>query len=80
MDPEVKQRLRTAAAEARRRYPGAVGELLSQELLSWMVFGHLIGSTLILRVADDLTDAPTDDLPRQRVGGAQWAASSQLRP
>jgi len=35
-------------------YPGAVGELLSQELLSWMVFGHQLGSDLIMRVADDL--------------------------
>ena len=38
----------------RNRYPGAIGELLSQELLSWMVFGHLLGSDLIMRVADDL--------------------------
>ena len=34
--------------------PGAVGELLSQELLSWMVFGHQLGSNLIMRVADNL--------------------------
>jgi hypothetical protein len=27
---------------------------LSQELLSWMVFGHRLGSVLIMRVADDL--------------------------
>jgi hypothetical protein len=27
---------------------------LSQELLSWMVFGHHLGSDLIMRVADDL--------------------------
>lgn len=55
MDSTTKLRLRTAAAEARQRYPGPVGELISQELRSWMVFGHLLGSALILRVADDLT-------------------------
>ena len=42
------------ARRATNRYPGAIGELLSQELLSWMVFGHQLGSDLIMRVADDL--------------------------
>ena len=43
-----------AARRATNRYPGAIGELLSQELLSWMVFGHQLGSDLIMRLADDL--------------------------
>lgn len=59
MDTTTKQRLLDAAEVARRRYPGPVGELLSQELLSWMVFGHHIGSVLILRVADHLTTRRT---------------------
>lgn len=54
MDSETKEWLLAAARRAERRYPGAVGELLSQELLSWMVFGHQLGSDLIMRVADDL--------------------------
>jgi hypothetical protein len=54
MDTNTKERLSAAARRATQRYPGAVGELVSQELLSWMVFGHLLGSDLIMRVADDL--------------------------
>jgi hypothetical protein len=54
MDSETKQWLLAAARRATQRYPGAIGELLSQELLSWMVFGHQLGSDLIMRVADDL--------------------------
>ncbi|MFC4948654.1 hypothetical protein [Pseudonocardia sp. GCM10023141] len=54
MSLETKERLRAAARLAPRRYPGAVGELLSQELLSWMVFGHQLGCDLIMRVADAL--------------------------
>jgi hypothetical protein len=54
MDSETKEWLLAAARRATQRYPGAVGELLSQELLSWMVFGHQLGSSLIMRVADDL--------------------------
>lgn len=52
MGSATKQRLRTAADQAKRDYPGPVGDLLSQELLSWMAFGHLLGSALIMRVAD----------------------------
>ena len=54
MDTETREWLLAAARRAERRYPGAIGELLSQELLSWMVFGHQLGSNLIMRVADDL--------------------------
>jgi len=54
MDTDTKERLFAAARRATNRYPGAIGELLSQELLSWMVFGHQLGSDLIMRVADDL--------------------------
>jgi hypothetical protein len=34
-----------------------VGELLHQELVSWLQFGHLLGSALIFRVADELLGA-----------------------
>jgi hypothetical protein len=53
---DTKDWLRAAANRARVRYPGAVGEMLSQELLSWMVFGRLLGSDLIMRVADAILD------------------------
>jgi hypothetical protein len=54
MHSSTKDRLHEAARTARLRYPGAVGELLNQELLSWMVFGHQLGSDLIMRVAAEL--------------------------
>lgn len=65
MDSETKHRLFTAAELARLHYPGAVGELLHQELLSWMVFGHHLGSTLIMRVADQVITAPAPDNSRR---------------
>ena len=58
IDSPSKERMRIAADRAVQRYPGPVGELLRQELLSWMVFGHRLGSALILRVADDLLAPP----------------------
>jgi hypothetical protein len=54
MDSCTKERIHAAARTAELRYPGAVGELLSQELLSWMVFGHQLGSGLIMRVAAEV--------------------------
>jgi hypothetical protein len=37
-----------------------VGELLSQELFSWMVFGHQLGSDLIMRVATEVLAEDTE--------------------
>ena len=62
MDSPTKQFLLKAGQTARLRYPGAVGELLSQELFSWMVFGHQLGSDLIMRVANEVLDEDTDHL------------------
>lgn len=56
MDTSTKTRLRHAAEQASLHYPGPVGELLRQELLSWMVFGPVLGSALIMRLVDDLAD------------------------
>lgn len=71
IDSATKQRMSAAAKRARIRYPGAVGELLSQELLSWMVFGHPLGSSLIMRVVDEiLLDEPAalPDRPEAAAG------------
>lgn len=38
-----KARFRDAALRARRLYPGAVGEVLSSELLTWAEFGFRFG-------------------------------------
>jgi hypothetical protein len=54
MDSPTKQLLLKAGQAATARYPGAVGELLSQEIFSWMVFGHQLGSDLIMRVAAEV--------------------------
>jgi hypothetical protein len=54
MDLSTKEWIHDAARAAKQRYPGAVGELLRQELLSWMVFGHQLGSDLIMRVAAEV--------------------------
>lgn len=71
MNSATKQRLHAAADRAKHIYPGAVGELLNQELLSWMIFGHLLGSDLILRLADDILGAPEQirELERRRIAG-----------
>lgn len=58
MAPSCKEELLDAAGRARRLYPGPVGELLHQELLSWLQFGHMLGSDLILRVAEELNTTP----------------------
>jgi hypothetical protein len=54
IDSTTRHFLLEAGQTARLRYPGAVGELLSQELFSWMVFGHRLGSDLIMRVATEV--------------------------
>jgi hypothetical protein len=44
---------------AQRVYPGPVGELISRELLAWEQFGYRLGSkTMIMRLVEDVTDAP----------------------
>jgi hypothetical protein len=63
MDSSTRQFLLEAGQSAPLRYPGAVGELLSQELFSWMVFGHQLGSDLIMRVATEVLAEDTR-LPR----------------
>lgn len=65
MELPTKEVLLEAARRAQLLYPGPVGELLHQELVSWLQFGHLLGSTLIFRVANELV----------RGGGAQSAAA-----
>jgi hypothetical protein len=45
MNPADRQRFRNAAFRAIRVYPGPVGALISDELLSWTEFGYRFGST-----------------------------------
>ena len=61
MELPTKEALLEAAERARLLYPGPVGELLRQELVSWLQFGHLLGSALIFRVVDELNHASLPD-------------------
>jgi hypothetical protein len=63
MGSSTKQLLLEAGQAARVIHPGAVGELLSQELFSWMVFGHRLGSDLIMRVAAEVLAENVDQPP-----------------
>jgi hypothetical protein len=63
MELPAKEALLDAAGRARLLYPGPVGELLHQELVSWLQFGHLLGSALIFRVVDELNQAPDPASP-----------------
>ena len=65
MELPTKEVLLDAARRAQLLYPGPVGELLHQELVSWMQFGHLLGSALIVRIADELIHAPDPAVPEE---------------
>lgn len=43
MDGHERSRLRCAADQAKRVYPGPVGDLISRELLTWEDFGYRLG-------------------------------------
>jgi len=82
MELPSKEILLDAAERARLRYPGPVGELLHQELVSWLQFGHFLGSTLIFRVAEELIAdpaardrSPTSQRSTRRAGAPAAGAS-----
>lgn len=55
MTHEERMRLRAAAFQATRVYPGPVGELISRELFSWEEFGYRLGSaSLVTRLVDHI--------------------------
>ncbi|GAC1542680.1 MAG: hypothetical protein NVS3B12_30860 [Acidimicrobiales bacterium] len=58
MATHEKAQVRAAALRATRLYPGAVGELISRELLSWEDFGmRIAGHALIMRAVRDIMSA-----------------------
>ena len=58
MDHHVRMKLRAAAFRATRVYPGAVGEMLSRELLSFEEFGlRLSRDGLMMRVVEQIMNA-----------------------
>lgn len=58
----ARSRYRAAAHHAKRAYPGAVGELLSREILSWEEFGYRLGGeALMAQVVADVLSRPTAD-------------------
>jgi len=67
MDHQEKMRIRAAAYRATRLYPGAVGELISRELLTWEEFGYRLGSSqLIMRLVNEVLTAKHNDMPDSR--------------
>jgi hypothetical protein len=64
MELPSRELLLDAARRARLLYPGPVGEMLHQELVSWLQFGHLLGSALIFKVADELIHTPYPPVPK----------------
>lgn len=62
MELHGKSRYRAAAHHAKRAYPGAVGELLSREILSWEEFGYRLGGeALMARVVSDVLEQSIGD-------------------
>ena len=50
-----RMRIRAAAFQAPRRYPGPVGEVLAKELRDWEDFGYRFGGrALIIRLVDEI--------------------------
>ncbi len=55
----VMARFRAAACHARDVYPGAVGELLAHEIMSWHDLGLRLGpDALMHRVVADVLEQP----------------------
>lgn len=64
MDYHEKLKIRSAAFRATRIYPGAVGQILSKELLAWEDFGYRLGSQrLINRLVHELMTTPMPPTP-----------------
>jgi hypothetical protein len=62
MELHARSRYRAAAHHAKRAYPGAVGELLSREILSWEEFGYRLGGEgLMTKVVSDVLNQPIAD-------------------
>lgn len=58
MDHHEKMRIRAAAFRVRKVYPGAAGEVLAVELLSWEEFGYRLGdNSRIRRLIDQVMTA-----------------------
>ncbi len=78
MELSAKEVLLLASRRAQLLYPGPVGELLHQELVSWLQFGHLLGSALIFRVAEELVQAPIPTEPDRSDGpAALWPPAAK---
>lgn len=62
MDHHDRMKVRAAAFRAQRLYPGAVGELLSRELLSWEESGWRFGSkSIVMRAVGQIMAAELPD-------------------
>lgn len=76
MSSSTKGRVLSAANRAHAVYPGPVGELLAQELRSWLIFGRFLGSDLIMRIVDGILD----EQPREPSVATEVATLHPARP
>lgn len=62
--PLERTRLRAAAFQATRVYPGPVGELISIELMAWDEFGYRLGSrTRVMALVEHIETTATTVQP-----------------
>lgn len=60
MDQHERAKMRAAAFQATRVYPGAVGEMLKREIIAWEEFGfRFTTDALMNRLIAELMKAPT---------------------
>jgi len=61
-DHDGRIRLRTAAARARRVYPGPIGQLISREISNWEEYGYRLGGRgLIGAIVDQVMRTPVPE-------------------
>jgi hypothetical protein len=59
MDHHEKMRLRAAAFRVTKLFPGAIGDMICRELMTWEEFGYRLGGEqLVMKVVDDVLKLP----------------------
>jgi hypothetical protein len=70
VNADERRRLRFAATRAKLIYPGAIGELIARELISWEQFGYRIGGKqIIVGLLEAVEDTYRDALCRGVTAG-----------
>jgi len=62
MPPQERGRARAAATHARRAFPGVIGDVLYQEIMSWEEFGwRLDRSSTVRRLIEAVLATPVPE-------------------